>query len=160
MEPRGTINVIKVSVDVMDDINLNGNTCRRATLHPAERGAITITRQTCSMFTLVIHQHFILSLILIKDKDIGPGFSSFFLFWKHANHSNKLILLTLLSKTWHHDSVNAHFLAQTFLNSAPEHHSNINHNEAVNQKAPVVIKCLCLLSAPVKHLPGAIHLLL
>lgn len=39
----------------------------------------------------------------------------------------------------------------TFLN----HRSNINHNKAVNHKAPVVIKCLCLLSALVKHLPGA-----
>lgn len=41
--------------------------------------------------------------------------------------------------------------AHTFL----KHRSNINHNEAVNHKAPVVIKCLCLLSALVKHLPGA-----
>lgn len=42
----------------------------------------------------------------------------------------------------------------------PEHYCNINHNDTVNHEAQGVIKCFSLLSALVKHLPGAICLLL
>lgn len=53
----------------MDDINLNGNTCQRAAIHPPELVAIAkvhfyleYVHFSCDSGVEVIHQHFILSL--------------------------------------------------------------------------------------------------
>lgn len=47
-----------------------------------------------------------------------------------------------------------HFLGTHISEQLPKHYCNTNHNDTVNHKAWGVIKCLCLLSAPVKHLLG------
>lgn len=59
-----------------------------------------------------------------------------------------------------YDSRYPRFPGAHIFEQLPKHYCNINHNDPVNHKAQDVIKCLSLLPALVKHLPGAIYLLL
>ena len=64
------------------------------------------------------------------------------------------------SRKQEHDPRQSRFPAAHISEPLSKHYCNINHNDTVNHKAQGVIKWLSLLSALVKHLPGAIYLLL